>query len=129
MLQDPKGQPLARQLSQGFLAFAHKGQALLRKIRSVQLAEIPQACEEVRRLAEGEVSPSLQPRPRPKCQARESGLLLYIPRPSRVLRYPFSRVLNRRTRNAPAYPAHPPKVFQVRIAFAYKSCDISGFSR
>ncbi|WP_288788628.1 hypothetical protein, partial [uncultured Fibrobacter sp.] len=52
----------------------------------------------------------------------------YIPRPSRVLRYPFSRVLNRRTRNAPAYPAHPPKVFQVRIAFAYKSCDISGFS-
>jgi len=64
------------------------GQARLRPLRSVQFARVPQAREEVRWLEEGKAFPSLQPRPRPKCQARlRAGFSLF---PSRVFRYPSS---------------------------------------
>ena len=59
------------------------GQARFRKIRSMQPPRVPQTREEVKWLEEGKAFPSLQPRPRPKCQARlQAGFSFFTPSPA-----------------------------------------------
>jgi hypothetical protein len=53
----------------------------------LQFTGVPSPREEIRWLEKGKAFPSLQPRPRPKRQARlRAGFSLF---PSRVFRYPF----------------------------------------